>query len=354
MYEQLTFEEILARMLARAPADMDKREGSVLWSILAPAALEIRNLYVDMDALLDETFADTAGRDFLIRRAAERGIKPVPDTPTHAQLRGIFNVDIPLDSRFSLDSLNYRAVERLGTGVFRMECETPGAIGNERLGTLTPIEYIDGLQTAELTEVILPGEEEEETEKFRKRYLQSFRAQAFGGNVADYKEKIGLLAGVGGVKVEPVWNGGGTVRCTILSADNKAPSDELLAQVGEAIDPVESAGEGLGIAPIGHKVTVRGVREEAVQIAVTLSFREGWSWEAVEPYAKAAADQYFAELTELWAESDALIVRVSQLETRLLALDGVLDASGLTLNAVPENLTLAFEAIPMLGGIACA
>ena len=49
-----------------------------------------------------------------------------------------------------------------------------------------PIEYIEGLTEAKLTEILIPGEDEEETEKFRKRYLESFEPQAFGGNIKDY------------------------------------------------------------------------------------------------------------------------------------------------------------------------
>ena len=40
--------------------------------------------------------------------------------------------------------------------------------------------------------------------------FDSMDAQSFGGNVADYKERVNAMNGVGGVKVYPVWNGGGT------------------------------------------------------------------------------------------------------------------------------------------------
>ena len=44
---------------------------------------------------------------------------------------------------------------------------------------MVPIEYIRGLQTAELTEILIPGEEEEETESLRQRYFASFDETAF-------------------------------------------------------------------------------------------------------------------------------------------------------------------------------
>ena len=38
-------------------------------------------------------------------------------------------------------------------------------------------------------ELLIPGEDEEETEAFRQRVLDSFQTQAFGGNQADYRPR---------------------------------------------------------------------------------------------------------------------------------------------------------------------
>ena len=143
MYESVTYDLILKRMLDAVPNDVDKREGSIIYDALAPAALELVNMYVQLDNVLNETFADTASREFLIRRASERGITPEP--ATKAILKGQFNMDIPIGSRFSLEKLNYAAVEQISAGFYRMECETPGTDGNRQLGKLIPIDYIEGL-----------------------------------------------------------------------------------------------------------------------------------------------------------------------------------------------------------------
>ncbi len=44
MYEDITYEMLLQRMLARVPAKMDKREGSVIWDTHSPAAIELQIL----------------------------------------------------------------------------------------------------------------------------------------------------------------------------------------------------------------------------------------------------------------------------------------------------------------------
>ena len=74
--------------------------------------------------------------------------------------------------------------------------------GNGVPGTLLPVEYVAGLESAEAVKLLIPGEDEEETERFRTRYLESFSSQAFGGNAADYRERVTALPGVGAVRVQ--------------------------------------------------------------------------------------------------------------------------------------------------------
>lgn len=86
MYENITYEDILQRMLDRVPNNMDKREGSIIYDALAPAAIELQLMYIELDVIMNESFADTASREYLIKRASERGITPEP--ATNAILKG--------------------------------------------------------------------------------------------------------------------------------------------------------------------------------------------------------------------------------------------------------------------------
>ena len=90
----------------------------------------------------------------------------------------------------------------------QVTCETPGTVANSYSGALVPVEYVQGLTHAELVELLIPGDDEEETETFRQRVLDSFQSQAFGGNQADYREQVLAMPGVGDVKVHAVWNEG--------------------------------------------------------------------------------------------------------------------------------------------------
>ena len=398
-FENQTYEEIMRRVLARVVTNIDKREGSIIWDATGPLSVEHAILYTALDFILQATFADTAPREYLIRRAAERGLAPYP--ATFAVFRADFNRTVPIGSRFSLGSLNYIITERMTgydtptTVAFRARCETVGVIGNTLFGPLIPIEYIDGLTHAELVELLIPGADEEETEAFRRRYIESLTSQAFGGNQADYKEAVLALPGVGAVKVFPVWNQniapqsfvpsaevaqwyegvistlpqeiadwltaiftaaanllltvGGTVKLVIMSSAYTVPTPELIADVQEAIDPPDGHGEGLGTAPIGHVVSVQGVDSAAVDIAFTLQYQPSWDWAAVESYVLEVIDAYFNELAQGWQDGEPMVIRVSQIETRVLTCPGVLDVQNTQLNGAHDNVTLDAVSIPVRG-----
>lgn len=336
-------------MLDRVPNKYDKRQGGVIWNALAPAAAELAQMYIELKYIENRTYADTATGEDLTRRAAERGIIRHP--ATKAILKGEFNIDVPIGSRFSLDMLNYIVIEKISDGIFKLECETPGSEGNQQFGTLIPIDYIEGLTSAELTELLIPGEDEEDTESLRERYFDSLESQAFGGNIADYKKKTNELNGVGGVKVYPVWNGGGTVKLVIIDSNYNKPSQDLIDYVQNEIDPIGHQGEGVGIAPIDHIVTVEGVTERTINIETNITFQEGYTWADVEPSFRTAINDYFHELKKTWQDEENLVIRISYIETRALNLPGVLDIQNTKINGIAENLVLADVEIPVLGEV---
>ena len=63
---------------------------------------------IQLDAVLNETFADTAGREYLVRRAAERGLAPKAASAAlvRAQLLPE-SLEVPAGTRFNLGEVNY-------------------------------------------------------------------------------------------------------------------------------------------------------------------------------------------------------------------------------------------------------
>ena len=354
MYENMTYENILAGMLERVASPVDKREGSLVWDALAPAAFELARLYQALELVLQEGFADTASRAYLVLRAKERGLSPRPAGPATALGLIETQTEVAVGSRFCCERFNWRVTRSLGENLFELECEEAGSEPNAYLGRLVPLEYLSGLNRAELQRLIVPGEDEESTEAFRARYLRDLLEQRFGGNVADYVAKAESVAGVGAAKVQAAWAGGGTVRLLLLDEKLSVPTADLLERVQQLFDPrglAAGQGAGLGLAPIGHVVTVAAAEARTGDVALQLPLREGWQAAAVAAAVRGCVEGYLADLRTEWAAAEHLTVRISQLEARILQLPGVLDVSGLTLAGTAANLQLSDTEIPVRGQV---
>ncbi len=338
MFEEYTFENILMRMLNRVSDQVDKREGSVIYDALAPAAVELQLMYIEMENMLKQCFADTADRTWLMLRAGERGLEPYGASA--AVLRGVFEPeDAAVEGkRFNLDSLNYVVGEKLEDGGRAVYCESAGTEGNYHFGSMTPLEYIDGLKSAYLTQLLSAGADEEDTEDFRRRYLESLNTQAFGGNIADYRQKIKELnenedilelGGIGQVRVycADEWNGGGTVKTVITTRANAPASDGLIAAVQEYLDPI--SGKGMGIAPVGHIVTAATAEAEEISVSLKIRTAQGYDAAILKPYIAEKIEEYFQELNDSWEESytgnedDGIAIVVSYLAGVIQMLTGI-------------------------------
>ena len=353
MYNTETFEVILRRMLARVAAKFDKREGSIIYDALAPASVEFQNLYIALENVLSEVFADTASREYLIKHCAERGLSP--KEASRAIVRGRFTpatVDV-LGKRFSHEDFNYTVTEKIADGLYYLTCETYGSEPNSVTGQLIPIDYVPGLQTAEIINIAIVGEDVEDTETLRARYFASLKSEAFGGNKIDYEQKIMSISGVGGVKVYSgaEWNGGGTVKCVIIDSDHGVPTEELVDKVQTVIDPETNSGEGKGMAPIGHFVTIVAAYNTVINIDTVLTYKSGYSWDSVKHNVFTAVDEYLASLNALWSTSDAVRVRIAQIESRILNVPGVLDIRDTMINGKEENLEVDKDSLVSRGKI---
>lgn len=342
MYENMSYEELLEQKLNMVSSNMDKREGSIIYDTLAPNSAELAQLYIANDVVLNQTFADTATGIFLELRCGERGI--IRTAATHAIVQAEFtptNIDVT-GERFSCGNYNYIALEGVN-GVYQLQCETSGKEPNNVSGDLIPINYIQGLETAKITQILIPGEDAESDDDLRKRYFDSLSSQAFGGNEADYKQKTKSIDGVGGAKVTRTPGGiGGTVLLTIIASDFSVPTSILIDKVQNEIN---------SIAPIGHVVTVDGVTEKIINVTTDITYQDGWNWSSAGSYIQAAIDNYLLSLSKTWDNEDNVVVRISAMEQKILACPGILDVQNTQLNGGTANVQLGVYEIPVRGDV---
>lgn len=345
-FDYSDFNVVMERMLGNVSNDVDKREGSVIWDAIAPCARELVNMYAEIQKALDNTFAGTAEREWLIKCCAEVGITPY--AATYAIRKAKFtpeNLPIPIGERFSYEDTNFKITEKLETaGEYHLQCEKAGEVGNDGSGLLVPINYIRGLDTATLLpEVIVYGEEEEGTEELRQRYFDTLPTMTLDGNVAQYSKWCREYAGIGNYKIFPEWRGKNTVKVSILSSENTIASSYLINEFQEWLDPKanddDDHGEGLGMgkAPIGAIVTVSTATEVPINVHAQIVLRDGF----VRPVdIEKDLTEYFHNLN--YVKNIASYVAISAVLQNNYSIDATLDV---LVNGAKDNINLGDEEI---------
>lgn len=351
------YETVLSRMLIaaqEAQPEVDTREGSLIYTAVAPMAAELAQSYIAAMLLLENTFADTANREYLIRRAAERGVYPYPAVAARYTCAWEYNNDdAPKEGEefYTSDGVSFIVKSVTPDGKCLIECAAPGIVGNGKTGSLVPAVPNQNFKSLRIITLTIIGEDEETTEHLRKRYFQELESLDFGGNVVDYINFTNKLDNVGAVKVFPTWNGGGTVKVVFADASLQAPSAELVDQVQEKLDPEVSQGNGIGIAPIGHTVTVVAAEADTVNVSAYFIYKPGFSFTDRETYLQEKLNRYINTLNREWESSDVIIVREATLVSEFLSVEGVLDIQELRINGVDGNYVVRDGALAAYGTI---
>ncbi len=368
-FSQQTYQNILAQMLEQVPAKFDTRETAPIPTALSPAAYQLAGFYISLNQVQLSAFIQTATGQSLDYLAIIAGLTRYPASP--AVLLGVFDAAIPIGSRFSTingaDSINLQATatasgDTPGDYYYQMTAETPGTIGNDYTGPILPITAIPGLNSAQVTEILVPGDDEETDEDFRARIIEALNDRPFGGNIASYRTYIMAIDGVGGVQVYPTWNGGGTVKCSIIGADYLPATPTLVENVQNAVDPPPNQGLGLGTAPIGAQVTIVAPETLTVNVSATLLLASGYEIGQIQPLVQQAVENYMLSVRQEWATpvNSASVeyqanVYLSRVTAAIVSVPGVINATDVQLNGGTEDLTLTetgmTQQIPITGTV---
>ena len=375
--QQYTYEYLMDLALSFVSDEVDKRQGSIIYDALAPfcqvlaaGAIELRNFYT-------QTYAVTATGQELNNRVAEQGISRY--SATYAVKKVVLQdesgnpVTVPLGSRFSTTSntrpVNYAISAQFTdggvavAGVYEATCEEPGIVGNEYFGNLVNITFIQGLASAQMTTTLVPARDEETDEELRERYFEALNQKPFGGNIADYRTKVQEIKGVGAVQIYPVWNGGGTVKLSIVDPSYGPCSSEFIQSVQRQIDPENAEGQtgtGLGIAPVGHKVTVVTPQEVVIDVSANITLQAGYTKGQVEQPITDALGDYIDSLRRSWADANDLNVYttdvfLSRASAAIIGVAGVANVSDVTLNGQSADMFLTesgdVQQLPKLGEV---
>lgn len=369
--EQYSFDFLIEKALNKVPNTVDKREGSIIYDALAPACYELSEYYMRLKKILQDTYAETASEQYLDLRVAEQGITRFQ--ATYAVKKGVFEtesgnpIEIAIGSRFSTisetEAINYEVTAPYleggnpVLGTYQLTCERVGTIGNSYVGNLIPISYIQGLSSAVMSDLIIPARDIETDEQLRERYFLSLKVKPFGGNIAQYKEVLKDIEGVGEVQIYPVWDGGGTVKCSVIDASFNPITTDFINVIQNEIDPTPQ-GTGLGLAPIGHTVTVVTPDELTINIETNILLMAGYTKAQVEQPIKDALEEYMLSLRRQWGipndfNEHILGVYISRINAAILNVAGIANVTDTKINSLAEDLTLVQtperQELPILG-----
>lgn len=198
----------------------------------------------------------------------------------------------------------------------------------------------EGEVTATNSDPIIGGSDPETDEALRDRLLSVFDGQG-PGNVHDYEVWARAYVGVGRVTVIPVWNGPGTVKVIVLTADGDPVSPEVVEGLQAFLDPV--AGKGRGQAPVGHEVTVETATSTNVVITAIVEFADGYSLDGTGG-TTALEEALFTALADyVNSTQPGEEIVLQKIVGRLIAFDGVHDVGEVKINGKAENLALKDE-----------
>lgn len=369
-FQSKDYDYFLRKMLDAVPDNVDKREGSIIYDALAPAALVMGQQSLDMANVIKETYIKTASGEFLDYRAIEHGTSRYPATQTEAKAKVLNDKKEPLDNvqigdKFASigDSPIFYAVTKINDDLtVELTAEVKGSSANSYIGQILPVTPNDLLSWAEITEITAPARDVESDDHLRARLLSSQSWIAYGGNVADYLDMTSKIDEVGAAQIYPTWNGGGTVKVVILNNDLMPASASLVQKVKNTLDPEDKQAEGYGLAPIDHAVTVTAPEELIVNVDISVKLDDTKATRYVKDSITKAVEGYFQSLRKDWADINQKLGRGyqetiyrSKILSQVMLTEGVVNAKLPSLNGRDADIDLVFtnskSQLPVVGTV---
>ncbi len=330
----MTYEELLQAMMDKVPSNVDKREGSIIYDALAPCAYFLAQQNFQLDNFVDLVFPDTAVGEYLDRAIAAYGLTRKEATPAVRKMTTSGAVEI--STRWGINDLVYSVTDQIEANVYEVTCETAGEIGNQYSGAMQPASNgISGI-TAELTDIITAGTDEETDEALRERFYTKVRLPATSGNAYHYQQWALEVPGTGAAKVFPLDDGPGTVTVLVVDSD-KEISSSLPAAVAEYIETVR---------PIGATVTVESPAALTITISANVVLDGSRELQEVKADYEAAAKAFLKDTI-----FTTYRVSYARLSALLLDVAGVEDFDSFLLNSGNGNVIVGDKQIPVLGTV---
>lgn len=334
MIEVKTYDELLAEFLRAFPEEVDTRVGSLAYIVASVSAMKLRDVYEELETLSLDAFGITASGINLESLASWQGLERRGKTKAVVKITG--GEGLVVGDTVKAGELEY-LITMQEDGYLLAECTTEGTIGNSYAGEVVPVNKPGIEEKAIITGIVALGEEEEDDESLRKRYLERVKCPICTGNMSYYREVIDSITGVGGRKVTPSADGLGVVKVVITDSEYEPAGEDLIKYVKEQLDPEETSGQGCGMVPVGHSVQVETVEKVNVDIVV-----ESWGSAAgayYDRFLRSYLPRVFQEINKTWDGQEKIVLRDRVIEDAYFKY-GATDVNVISINGNTNRITL--------------
>ncbi len=347
-----TEEAIRDRMFAAMSSGLDQSQGSLAWNLVTPMAIELSQMWDDLDVLVNLTFIQTATGLFLDARAEEHGVFRL--TAVKAESTVVFSGDdgtVPAGVRVSntippggiagpfpggdvageseprvFVTLKAAVISGGSAPAVNVEALDAGQAlfpSGEIDRTVDKIGIVDSVTNDTVTS---KGRNEETDEELRTRLLDEIKNREGAGAAGDYER----------------WAKEASSEVFFVSVnEGTAPAltvylfDVNFDGVGASI--ITTVADYIALrSPIGSNVTVADGVKETIAVNPPLSFEVGFDEGLIDANLDAAINAYFATL-----DVDEKVLQAGVIGV-LMAVEGVLDVDlAVLLDAVDADFTPA-------------
>lgn len=348
--DEKTSEEITVELLEQMPDTYQKNVGYFIWDFFRAISMLFEASWKKLCYLAGFFDITKLGYDDLVLFVKQRrGIIAKSETYATGDITvtsgsGLINKGDVFETSAELRFVSIETKEITEGESFKAQCIEAGSIGNVPKNTISTIpNTIQGINSITNLEAFSGGYEKETKESIIERYLNDLQKPVTSGNVYHYEKWALECAGVGKVKVKPLWNGDNTVKVIIADSNNQVAGEELVKSVQTYIDPYVldednnkiGWGCGNGQAPIGAYCTVESGSTLIVNVKAAISLKTQVDLEAAKTNIEENILNYFKSTV-----FNDTYVSYARIGACILSSDGVMDYTNLTLNEEIDNIEI--------------
>lgn len=226
-----------------------------------------------------------------------------------------------------------------------VECTEGGLVGNVPVGAITVVpKTITGISQIINDEPTTGGYDSETDESLLARYFDRLRNPVNGVNCNQYISWANSVAGVGGARCVPIWNGKNTVKVIIIGNDYKPASENVVKLVQDYIDPNKN-GDGSGVATIGAVTTVVSANTTPIKVTIR-GVKFSGDVSTLKAEIKGTIDRYIRQ-----SAFNTDYVSIAKIGALIIDVEGVTDFKELLLNDAHDSITIDNESCGVLSGV---